>query len=116
MKRNGEHLGKRSLVEMKIHRKKIEGYFTVEAAMVLPIVIAVILMIIYMWFFQYNRCLMEQDTAILALRGSILQAEEKEEVFSFVQAQYQERNKEKYRKYCFYICDYCSVFFVKLVH
>lgn len=60
-------------------RRRLEGYFTVEAAMVLPMVFGVILVIVYLLFFQYNRCLQEQDMGILALRGRTLQAENNEE-------------------------------------
>ena len=44
-----------------------EGYFTVEAAMIFPFVMGVILLVIYMWFFQYDRCLMEQDYALITV-------------------------------------------------
>lgn len=44
---------------------KAEGYMTVEAAMVLPIVLSTILLVIYLMFFRYNRCLFEQDLGIL---------------------------------------------------
>lgn len=54
---------------MDMKMKKIDAYFTVEAALVLPIVIAAILLTIYLFFFQYDRCLMEQNTGKLALRG-----------------------------------------------
>lgn len=56
-------------------KKTIEGYFSLEAALVLPMVLWVILFIVYLLFFQYNRCLMEQDMGILALRGALIQAE-----------------------------------------
>lgn len=65
--------------------KKIDAYLTVEASLVLPIVIMVILLIIYLLFFQYDRCLMEQNTGILALRGCTDQfAEGKELVAKLV--------------------------------
>ncbi len=51
------------------------AYFTVEAAMVLPIVISAMLTGIYLFCFQYDRCLMEQDIAGLALWGSALTSE-----------------------------------------
>lgn len=60
-------------------RKKAGGYFTVEAAMVMPIVLGTIVFIIYLLFFQYNRCLMEQDIGMLAMRGAVLQAENNQE-------------------------------------
>lgn len=37
------------------------GYMTVEAVLILPFVLGVIFLVIYMWFFKYDRCLMEQD-------------------------------------------------------
>ena len=44
------------------------GYFTVEAAMVLPVVIGTIVFIIYLQLYLYNRCLMDQETAMLAVQ------------------------------------------------
>lgn len=58
---------------------KVRAYFTVEAALVLPIVMGVILLMIYLWFFQYDRCLMEQDAGILALRGTTIEAPNNQE-------------------------------------
>ena len=49
---------------------KESGYFTVEAAMIFPFVMGVILLVIYMWFFQYDRCLMEQDYALITVLGT----------------------------------------------
>lgn len=51
----------------------VGGYFTVEAALLFPFVMGVILLVIYMFFFQYDRCLMEQSAAVLAMRGCTLQ-------------------------------------------
>lgn len=60
--------------------KKTGAYFTVEAALVLPIVLAVILYTVYLLFFQYDRCLLEQNTGKLALRGCTLQIADGEEL------------------------------------
>ena len=60
-------------------RKSVGAYFTVEAAMVLPVVLGSVLLVIHLLFFQYNRCLMEQDMGVLALRGAALQTEDNEE-------------------------------------
>ena len=46
------------------------AYFTVEAALVLPLVINVMLLITYLFCFQYDRCLLEQDMGALALWSS----------------------------------------------
>lgn len=60
-------------------RRSVEGYFTVEAAMVMPMILITILSVVYLLFFQYNRCLMEQDVGVLALRGAALQTEDNED-------------------------------------
>ena len=52
-------------------KKAENAYFTVEAAMVLPVVIFAIVLLIYLAFYQYNRCVMEQDMGWLALKGCI---------------------------------------------
>lgn len=76
--------------------RKVEGYFTVEAAMVLPMVLMLILIIMYLWFFQYDRCLMEQDVGILALRGISLQAENNEARMQLLREQEDALYREKY--------------------
>ena len=50
------------------------AYFTVEAALVLPLVISILIFVIYMLFYQYDRCLLEQDMGALALWGSLEEA------------------------------------------
>jgi hypothetical protein len=48
-----------------------EAYFTVEAALVMPVVLVIIVMIIYMSFYLYDRCVMQQDCCVLSYRQSI---------------------------------------------
>lgn len=76
--------------------RKVNAYFTVEAALVLPVVLGVIVLIIYLWFFQYDRCLMEQDAGILALRGAILEAADNQERVQLLEREAKQINKEKY--------------------
>ena len=45
----------------------VHAYFTVEASLVLPIVLGSMIFVICFLLFWYNRCLMEQNTAILAV-------------------------------------------------
>ncbi len=45
----------------------MKAYFTVEAACVLPIVFGVYVFLIYGMFYQYDRCLLEQDVALQVL-------------------------------------------------
>lgn len=47
--------------------KRKNAYFTVEAALVLPMVLGAILFVVYLLMFQYDRCLLEQDMGELAV-------------------------------------------------
>ncbi len=46
------------------------GYFTVEASLVMPVVLGVVLMTVYLWIFQYDRCRQDQDTGLLAMQAA----------------------------------------------
>lgn len=72
-----------------------EGYFTVEAALVLPMVLMEAVLVIYLLMFQYDRCLMEQDTGILAFRGMVAQGDAREKVEGLAE-QAAEQDKGKY--------------------
>ena len=48
---------------------KYEGFFSVEAALVLPVVLGVYLFLIVMLFLQYDRCLLEQDMASVMIKA-----------------------------------------------
>lgn len=48
----------------------MKGYFTLEAALLMPVVFAVYCFLIYIGFYQYDRCLAEQDLRLAMLRGS----------------------------------------------
>ncbi len=50
--------------------KKLTGYFTVEAVILLPFVIWIIGLVMYLMIFQYNRCLMEQDLGMIFVRSA----------------------------------------------
>lgn len=73
--------------------KAKNAYFTVEAAMVLPLVMSVFLFLVYMLFFQYNRCVLEQDMGAIALWGSVLYGDE-----SSLEEQIEKRLEELYRE------------------
>ena len=66
--------------------KKVKAYFTVEAAFVIPVVFGVMLLVIYLLIFQYNRCLQEQDMGALALKGCSIQAADKEALMEELQS------------------------------
>lgn len=48
---------------------RYEGFFSVEAALVLPAVLGVYLFLIVMLFVQYDRCLLEQDMASMMIKS-----------------------------------------------
>jgi len=79
-----------------MRKGKIEGYFTLEAALILPMVLAVISFILYLLFFQYNRCLMEQDMGILALRGALMQVENHADRVQQLQEMAEQQDWDKY--------------------
>ena len=72
------------------------AYFTVEAALLLPFVLAVIVLVIYLWFYQYDRCLLEQDAGVLALRGSVCGISDKEELMQWLEGEAQKTDADKY--------------------
>ena len=57
---------------MQRYKKNLHGYFTVEAAMIIPIVIFIIAFLIYAAFLVYGRCIMVQDSYLLALEASLV--------------------------------------------
>ena len=67
-------------------KKSCEAYFTVEATFILPLVMSAILLEIYLFCFQYDRCLMEQDMGNLVLWCSEIRLENADTV---------EKQKEK---------------------
>lgn len=52
-----------------MNRKEVEGYFSVEAALVLPIVLGIYLFLIILLFIQHDRCIMEQDMASMLIKA-----------------------------------------------
>lgn len=50
--------------------RKEAGYFTVEAALVLPFAMMTIVIMIFLSFYCYDRCILEQCAYAAALRGS----------------------------------------------
>lgn len=57
-----------------------QGYFSVEAALIMPIVLYSLIFVIYIGFFQYNRCLLLQDSYRMLLRGEQIKKDNNDEV------------------------------------
>lgn len=70
--------------------------FTVEAALVIPLVISVLTMTIFLFVYQYDRCLMEQDVGMLALYAGTLATKDTEEMTKQISRRAAERYTDKY--------------------
>lgn len=64
--------------------KQLDAYLTVEAALVFPIVLVVQILTVYLFVFQYNRCLQNQDVGRLAVLGCGAQEQKKEELAKYL--------------------------------
>ena len=56
-------------------KKELEGYMTLETAMIFPAVFALVIMLLYGMFFLYDKCRMTQDLYTAAYRQSIARNE-----------------------------------------
>ena len=63
-----------------MQNKYYRAYFTVEAAILYPVVLGVVLLMMYLLFFEYDRCLLEQDMGRAAVRGGGRWMQKKEEL------------------------------------
>ena len=72
------------------------AYFTVEAALVFPFVMGTLLLIIFLFIFQYDRCLMEQDIGMLVLYAENLNTQDKDETISLMKSRASEIYWDKY--------------------
>lgn len=57
-------------VVWRIMGKRENGYFTVEAALIFPMVLLFTVMMIFLAFYSYDRCVLEQSAYEAALRGT----------------------------------------------
>lgn len=93
-------------------RKKCNGYFTIEAAFILPIVLFIYLVIILSAMFLYCRCVISQDEFLLSMRGGRLTLGEEKygeaiygseaEAFWSIENYVQERFSSRKESYPFY--------------
>lgn len=76
--------------------KEKNAFFSVEAALILPLVIAAVLLGVSLFVFQYDRCLMEQDMAAQALKAAVAEAKTNEELEEKIQIQTAGLYRNKY--------------------
>lgn len=75
------------------------AYFTVEAALILPLVMGAMIMGLYLFCYQYDRCLMEQDVGSLLIYSCALateNADSTEEIKESIEFRAGELNHKKY--------------------
>ena len=48
-------------------KRNLSGYFSVEAALVVPFAIAAIVTVVYLTIYRYDRCIVEQDLIMLSI-------------------------------------------------
>ena len=72
------------------------GYFTLEAALILPFALGIILMVIRIWFFRYDNVLQDMDTDAVVVRASLQRDMSPEERADYVVTQMQERYRDSY--------------------
>ena len=79
----------------KINYKK-NAFFSMEAAIVVPLAVSAILLAVSLFVFQYDRCLMEQDMAAQAVKAASVEAQTKEELADKIQLQTAGLYRNKY--------------------
>lgn len=52
-------------------KKLLKGSLTIEATIIVPLILILIITMIYISFYLYNRCIIAQNSYITALRGSL---------------------------------------------
>lgn len=77
-------------------RKMADAYFTIEAALIIPLVLGIFVFLIYIMIFQYDRCLIEQDIGILTLRGTIEKSSNNDELLCYLQEEANKIDRNKY--------------------
>ena len=77
-------------------KKWAAAYMTLEATLIVPFVLYLCIAMIYVGFYQYDRCLMRQDAYRAALFGSSIYRADNREVFN---AAYEKIARDSERKY-----------------
>ena len=67
---------------MRYRKKSAEGFFTLEAAILVPLTFFLLACIIHMVFLEYGRCLLVQDAYVVAFRASLLEEGEDRAAFA----------------------------------
>ena len=72
------------------------AYFTVEAALILPLVMSAVLMEIFLLMFQYDRCVLEQDVNRMTIYAASVAGDTTEELEQKIRSRMETISMEKY--------------------
>ncbi|MBQ7067418.1 MAG: pilus assembly protein [Lachnospiraceae bacterium] len=64
--------------------KKLKGSSTIEASLIMPMILTIFAFFIYLSFFLYNRVEVTTNAYILALRGSRMESETAKETYRYM--------------------------------
>ena len=73
----------------------LHGYMTVEAALLMPMVLFSLFFIIFAGFFQYDRCIAEQDGKMIVVRASDMREKDEAKVIRKVMEKGELAGKKK---------------------
>lgn len=59
------------MIQIKKQQKMLNASVTLEAAIIVPFIVIIIMLLLYLSFFLHNRCVISQITYISALRGCL---------------------------------------------
>lgn len=76
-------------------RKKFDAYFSLEASLLLPLIILGIWLIILTGFYLYNIHCIHQIASIGALRGAGMKRESREEIKQYVEGEIEKMIRER---------------------
>lgn len=77
-------------------QKKENGYFSLEACMIMPLVFYLLLFVIYAGFYQYNRCLLQQDIYRLQICAGQIQTSDNQEALRKIKEEDARWHYDKY--------------------
>lgn len=77
-------------------KNRVGAYMTVEATLIVPFVMYISIFLLYLGFFQYDRCLMRQDAYRAALYGSSIYRADNGEVYNAAYDKAEQITEEKY--------------------
>lgn len=88
---------------LKCFKTGWSGYMTVEATLMMPIVLYVCIFIIYSGFFMYDRCVMKQDAYRAAMKAGSMYRQDGQEVYNTAWDTLEKLTENKYiATQCYY--------------